>query len=88
MSERKYQGPWRVGTGALTEDYPGLWVGDGAESRVTGSITDGHSRLPLWAYMYTLARAGWDEVAADYPPHEMDAEKLGRFLHSLLNQRG
>lgn len=85
MSKRKYEaGGVRVES-AETEDYPGLVVCDG---RVTGSITDGHSRLPLWAYMYTLAQSGWDDVADDWPPHELDADKLGRFLHNLLDHRG
>ncbi len=68
-----------------TQDYPGLYVADG---RVGGSITDGQSRLPLWAYMATLVAEGWPVVADCWPPHEMTTEKMGQFLYHLMEQRG
>lgn len=68
-----------------TFDYPSLCVSDG---RVSGSITDGASRLPLWAFVGTCVREGWDSSAENWPPHELDAEKFAGFLYNLLEQRG
>jgi hypothetical protein len=67
-----------------TSEYPGLFVHDG---RVTGSITAGQSRLPLWAF------AGWDwgEVVASYPQVEeygWTEQRHAGFLHHLLQHRG
>lgn len=71
---------------AETCDYPGLWV---ADDRVTGSITDGQSRLPLWCYITLVAEQGFnDRVTESWPPHEMTAAHLGDFLYHLLNLRG
>lgn len=75
--------PWRE-PDAETEDYPGLWVHDG---RVTGSITAGQTRLPLWAIIGTAILNGWDEVEDGWEP-TCTAEELADFLHDLLQARG
>lgn len=70
-----------------TEDYPNLVVHDG---RVTGSITTGRSRLPLWAIIYTAIHQGWDEVEAGWSPTEhygYTAQDLADFLYYLLEAR-
>ena len=65
--------------------YPGLCL---ADNRVTGSITVGCSRLPLWAF----AGWDWDEVVHGWDYIEKDygwthAKQAG-FLHDLLQNRG
>lgn len=74
---------------ATTEDYPGLIVHDG---RVTGSITIGHSRLPLWAIVGALVADGWDGVLRgwDYIETEygFDGDDVSMFLYFLLECRG
>jgi len=78
-------GPWRE-PDAETQDYPGLWVHDG---RVSGSITIGQSRLPLWAIIATAIHDDWGEVEDGWSPGDgFDAEALADFLHDLLNARG
>lgn len=69
-----------------TEDYPGLVVCD---ERVTGSITIGASRLPLWAFAGVAVLHGWDEVERGWEPSEYgwDARKQAEFLGDLLEQR-
>lgn len=83
---RPADGVWR-NPAEETTDYPGLWVHDG---RVTGSITIGKSRLPLWAIIGTVVRNGWDTVEATYEPDEDDltADDLANFLYNLLEARG
>ena len=70
-----------------TEDYPGLVVHDG---RVTGSITTGHSRLPLWAFAGIVARHGWSEAQGGWDPEQYGwtAEKHDEFVYNLLEARG
>jgi hypothetical protein len=77
---------WRE-PNAETEDYPGLVVHDG---RVSGSITTGRSRLPLWAFVYTAVVDGWDEVERGWDPSEFGwtAESLAMFLSDVLEVRG
>lgn len=67
--------------------YPGLTVHDG---RVSGSITVGRSRLPVWAFIWTALTDGWEETEKDYEPGQYgwDAEKMGAFLHDLMELRG
>lgn len=80
-------GPWRE-PGEETENlYPGLVVHDG---RVSGSITVGRSRLPLWAFVWTALIQGWDEVERGWEPSQYGwtADKTGEFLHHLLEMRG
>lgn len=71
--------------------YPGLVVSDGQHSRVTGSITAGRSRLPLWAFMGQAIQFGWDEeVAYNYEPEEYGwtKEQAAAFIHHLMELRG
>jgi hypothetical protein len=51
-----YEGVWREPSEESVDLYPGLVVHDG---RVSGSITTGRSRLPLWAFMFVAIRDGW-----------------------------
>lgn len=71
--------------------YPGLVVSDGQHRRVSGSITVGRTRLPLWAFLPQTVREGWTE-AGDYY-HEGDEQVFGReaaveFVAALLELRG
>lgn len=69
-----------------TTDFPGLVIHDG---RVTGSITAGHSRLPLWAFVHDLALTGWDSaVASQWEETYITKEQMADFLYFLLEQRG
>lgn len=85
----KPYGPWRVPDEESVDLYPGLTVHDG---RVTGSITIGQSRLPMWAFVSYLPHGGWDDVVRGWPYIETEyrwtAEKQGEFLHDLLQVRG
>jgi hypothetical protein len=70
-----------------TNLYPGLVVHDG---RVSGSITSGRSRLPLWALPLRLDDADADAYdLGDLKAHHggADADDVGRFLHHLLEHR-
>lgn len=75
---------WRK-PAAETEDYPGFVVHDG---RVSGSITAGHSRLPLWSMIVGLVDTGWQSVAGDWEDPHITKEQLSGFLYYLLEQRG
>ncbi len=70
----------------VTEDYPGFVVHDG---RVTGSITLGHSRLPLWCLTHSMIDASYSTAAENYPtlPTYATAAEIGSFLYDLLEQR-
>lgn len=71
---------------AESHDYPGLCVHDG---RVTGSITVGCTRLPLWAFIAPVVWGGWDEAKGWNPErYGFTASDLGTFLNCLLNNRG
>lgn len=87
---------WYVGTpwrhpAEESHLYPGLCLSD---DRVTGSITVGCSRLPLWAFVSWLAddNLGWEEVVNSWDYIETEygwtADKMGDFLHDLMEQRG
>lgn len=83
----KFDGVWRRSQ-AESHDYPGLCVHDG---RVTGSITTGCSRLPLWCFITTALTEGWPAVEDNWSPgehYQWDASRLGIFLYYLLEQRG
>ena len=69
-----------------TEDYPGLIVCD---DRVSGSITFGRSRLPLWAIATHDLAKGWDEVEGDFQPSEFgwDGARFFDFVHHLFDAR-
>jgi hypothetical protein len=69
--------------------YPGLSVNDGRQG---GLIVVDRGRLPLSAFLRTLARAVWNAVIDDYPHipehYEFTAAALGDFLTDLLEQHG
>jgi len=71
--------------GRETEDYPGLVVCD---NRVSGSITAGRSRLPLWALTGTLSANGWAGVEENWEDtHGLTNETFFEFVHHLLESR-
>jgi hypothetical protein len=74
------------GEDKVTEDYPGFVVHDG---RVTGSITVGHSRLPLWCLINTMVDAGYSTTVEDYPTLSTyaTADDIASFLYDLLEHR-
>lgn len=78
---------WRHPPEESDDLYPGLTVSD---NRVTGSITVGRSRLPVWAFVSEAVTHGWDSAEHFYEPSEygMDAEDLGTFLYRLMELRG
>lgn len=69
-----------------TEDYPGLVVCD---NRVSGSITAGYSRLPLWCLTGELKAGTWEQMEADKAPlYGLTREGFYDFIHHLLDNRG
>ena len=80
-------GPWREPPEESEGPYPGLVVCD---NRVSGSITTGRSRLPLWAFIWPAVVAGWHEAEHGWSPSEYGwtADKMGEFLYHLLEARG
>lgn len=79
-------GVWREPPEESANLYPGLVVHDGV---VSGSITVGRSRLPLWAIIRTAITDGWRSVTAGWNPSpDFDEEALATFLHDLLEMRG
>lgn len=82
------QGVWLDPDVESTDLYPGLVVHDG---RVTGSITVGQSRLPLWCFIGIVAHDGFDAANDSYDVTEnygFTADDLSGFLYSLLEARG
>lgn len=79
---KQKNGPWRRPAEA-TENYPGLWVHDG---RVTGSITFGQTRLPIWSPQWQVVDLG-DYVQPDDPETEW-RDTAETFVSHLLGQRG
>lgn len=79
--------PWRNPAVESDDLYPGLVVHD---ARVTGSITAGPSRLPLWCFIAAAIHQGWEEVEDGYSPSEFGftADDLSGFLYNLLELRG
>lgn len=68
--------------------YPKLVVHDG---RVTGSITIGPSRLPLWAIVGAGIHQGWRGVQRGWPQvdeYGFTAADMSAFLGNLLEMRG
>lgn len=67
--------------------YPGLVVHDG---HVTGSITAGATRLPLWAFVGDIVAAGWEYAdTGNYITEAgLSQEEFSRFLYCLLEMRG
>jgi len=84
---RDPRGVWREPPEETSGLYPGLVVHD---SRVSGSITFGPSRLPVWAVIGDLVQGGWPAVEGDYEPsrYSWDREQLAAFLYHLLDLRG
>lgn len=80
---------WREPGEESIDLYPGLVVDD---DRVTGSITFGCSRLPLWAVTADLVKgSGWESVERGWeqlPEYGWDAQRMADFLHDLLEARG
>lgn len=78
---------WRHPAEESVDLYPGLTVRD---DRVTGSITAGRSRLPLWAFMGTAISHGWGEVEHGYSPSEYGwtQDKAAAFVYDLCELRG
>ena len=76
-----------------TEDlYEGLCVCD---DRVSGSITVGPTRLPLWAFVGTIITENWEAVAGEdgeFPQVEKDygwtQQMMSDFLYHLMQPRG
>lgn len=90
MDEKPYRaerGVWREPPEESEGLYPGLVVHD---ARVSGSITIGPSRLPLWAVIGDLVEGGFAAVEYDYEPgrYGFDKEQLAAFLYHLLDVRG
>lgn len=81
-----YQQVWREPSDE-TEVYPGIWVCD---DRVSGSITAGQSRLPLWAVIGEAVRGGYMRADDGYGLAEcgVTGEDLADFLYCLFEQRG
>jgi len=86
---------WREPYEETADIYPGLCVHDG---RVTGSITLGRSRLPLWAIIGTAVREGWRGVESEWGTAgggvpeatgvDWGEDELVDFLYHLLEARG
>ncbi len=83
-----YPGVWRKPAEETTDLYPGLCVHDG---RVTGSITIGPTRLPLWAVLPTLIEEDWEAVRENWPAvdgYNWTAPDTAHFLNRLMQMRG
>jgi hypothetical protein len=84
-SKPAHEGVWRSPDVESLDLYPGLVVHDG---RVSGSITIGQSRLPLWAVIHTALNGGFDRVELEYGPTGWNGEEFTHFLYNLLESRG
>jgi len=61
------------------------------DGRVTGSITLGQSRLPVWALMADLCGRGWPAVERNWPQvleYRWTADRFAAFLCDLTESRG
>lgn len=79
---------WRSPREESVDLYPGLVVHDG---RVSGSITIGQSRLPIWAITTTAIRCGWDDVEDGWGPGEhygFTQQHFADFIYDLVEARG
>ena len=76
---------WRTPDEESVDVYPGLTVHDG---RVSGSITIGRTRLPLWAVVGEVIRENWDSVEYYYGPTSWSEAEFLTFLANLLDLRG
>lgn len=81
--------PWRSPPEETEGLYPKLVVCD---NRVSGSITIGQSRLPVWAILGSYFQGGWDEVVAGWDYIETDygftEDDLYGLIYNLLEMRG
>ena len=80
--------PWRVPPEDTENLYPNLVVSD---NRVSGSITLGPSRLPLWAFVPRLPYSSWANVIYSFPQitgYGWTDGQCAAFLAYLLEQRG
>lgn len=69
-----------------TEDYPGLIVRDG---RRTGSLTAGHSRMPMSTVCTAVMHGDFDQWAnGEDNIHGVTVEDAIGFVHDLLEHRG
>lgn len=75
---------WREPDEESADLYPGIVVHDG---RVTGSITSGATRLPLWAIVTTALTEGWPAVEHGWNP-TLSVDEFSEFLYNLLELRG
>lgn len=73
-------GVWREPGEETVGLYPGLVVHDG---RVSGSITVGCSRLPVWALPLQVHGEDYDVEEYGYTTDE-----IATFIHHLLDLRG
>ena len=78
---------WREPDEESADLYPNLVVHDG---RVSGSITAGKSRLPLWCFVPLAVHAGFASAEQAYEPGEygFDATAAATFVSNLLQMRG
>lgn len=84
----RHVGVWRQPAEETDDLYPGLCVHDG---RVTGSITIGPTRLPLWTILPTLIEEDWEAVRENWPTvddYGWTAQDTERFLSRLMQMRG
>jgi len=65
------------------------------DDRVSGSITVGCSRLPLWAFVGTIVTDGWETVVSEEDgwPYLEDGyswtrQKMSDFLYYAMQSRG
>lgn len=81
--------PWRHPAEETEGLYPKLVVSD---NRVTGSITIGPSRLPVWAILGSYFQGGWDEVVWGWDYIETEygftESDLTGLLYNLMEMRG
>lgn len=76
---------WREPREESVDLYPGLVVHDG---RVTGSITFGRTRLPIWAVIGEALYNGWEDVERGYAPVQFTQDQFVSFLYHLVEMRG
>jgi hypothetical protein len=67
--------------------YPGLVVSDGEHRRVSGTITVGRTRLPVWCLISEVIYGGWSAAVEDYEP-DMTASQAAEFFYNLMAHRG
>ena len=81
-------GPWREPADESIDLYPGLVIRD---DRVSGSITLGQSRLPIWCFRPDWPT--WDDYGSEYqepgsPHYGVSKGHLAGFVVNLFELRG